>query len=448
MKQQKYDVAIVGSGIGGLSAGALLGRRGYKILVVESSGCLGGRCSTEEYEGFKLTTGAIGIHRGGAIDDVYKEVGADLDLINVPRLWYRIEGKDYEMPPKGAVKSLLDIVSKLEVQRGRLVGHIAKEVAAEKVMGFFRRGVRGQEKIEEMTFRDWLLQHTDNELAHKTFDAFSCTLIGYHTHEVSASHMFALFAKMGGWREMGIAPKGNLVNAESLAKIIKTNKGDVWANCPAKRIMVRDGVAKGVILQKEGDDIEIASEIVISNIGPKRTIGLTGENNFDDKYLARLQASIQSIPAVLTHIASDRPLCLEGGEPGSLMIVNPRRIHGVFPLTNSAPDLAPPGQHLLYCIGTPASCLKPVNVEDEIEQNTLDIKEQLPKFESHGRILKMELIYQDLPRPGMNMPQETPVKNLYNVGDAVTPPSTLAGVSGAVESGKCVAAIVEKYIKR
>ena len=35
MKQQKYDVVVVGSGIGGLCAGALLAHRRYKTLVVE-----------------------------------------------------------------------------------------------------------------------------------------------------------------------------------------------------------------------------------------------------------------------------------------------------------------------------------------------------------------------------------------------------------------------------
>ncbi|GAI07224.1 unnamed protein product [marine sediment metagenome] len=35
MQQQKYDVVVIGSGIGGLCAAALLSYRGYKTLVVE-----------------------------------------------------------------------------------------------------------------------------------------------------------------------------------------------------------------------------------------------------------------------------------------------------------------------------------------------------------------------------------------------------------------------------
>lgn len=57
MQQEKYDVVVVGSGIGGLGAGALLAHGGYNTLVVEKMSRIGGRCSTEEYEGFKLPTG-------------------------------------------------------------------------------------------------------------------------------------------------------------------------------------------------------------------------------------------------------------------------------------------------------------------------------------------------------------------------------------------------------
>ena len=59
MEQAKYDVLVVGAGMGGLSVAALLSHAGYKTLVVEKLCPIGGRCSTIEYKGYKLTTGAI-----------------------------------------------------------------------------------------------------------------------------------------------------------------------------------------------------------------------------------------------------------------------------------------------------------------------------------------------------------------------------------------------------
>ena len=47
------DVLVIGSGMGGMCAAALLSRKGYRTLVVESLPRVGGRCSTIEYKGFK-----------------------------------------------------------------------------------------------------------------------------------------------------------------------------------------------------------------------------------------------------------------------------------------------------------------------------------------------------------------------------------------------------------
>lgn len=41
-KPMKYDVIIIGSGIAGLTAGAILGRKGKKVLIVEKSSSVGG----------------------------------------------------------------------------------------------------------------------------------------------------------------------------------------------------------------------------------------------------------------------------------------------------------------------------------------------------------------------------------------------------------------------
>lgn len=243
MQQRDYDVVVVGSGIGGLSAGSLLAHDGYKTLVVESKGRVGGRCSTEEFEGFKLPTGAIAIHRGSDVDAVFKRVGAHLDLVPVSRLFYRLGGKDHEMPAKGSISTMFDIIGKLEVDRVKLIGGLVKAGGKEKIMGAFRKSISNPEK-ERMTFKDWLLQYTDDELAHEIFDCVAASLLGGRYFELSASAMFAWFVRMSGSRDVGIGPEGSIANMQRLADVVKRN-GDVWINCPAKQIVVRGGQPKG-----------------------------------------------------------------------------------------------------------------------------------------------------------------------------------------------------------
>ena len=90
--------------------------------------------------------------------------------------------------------------------------------------------------------------------------------------------------------------------------------------------------------------------------------------------------------------------------------------------------------------------------EEEMRQIALDLQEQLPRFEKHGRVLKMvpKDIDDDLPevrtRAGFGIPPETSVKNLYNVGDAIVSASA-GGTTGAVEFARLAVEMITKRVK-
>ena len=376
MTPEKYDVVVVGSGIGGLGAGALLAHRGYKTLMVEEMGIIGGRCSTEECEGFKLPTGAVALHTGLGIAETYQEVGAEFEITMVPRLFYRIGGKDHEMPTKGSLTMMLDLVGKMEVNRRKLVVGLGKATATERIMGAFRKSIAEPEK-QTMTFRDWLLQYTDSELAHGIFDTICATIQCGHSYEIPAAAVFPWFSKMGGLREVGLTPHGNLFEMEKLTKVIKKS-GDVWTNCTATRIVVEKGRARGVVVQKDGSKIEIDSQVVISNAGPRKTVELTGEENFTEDYLRMMRLWIRPHPVVMAFVASDRPLWPEDGSPAIMMLAGTRRITSIIPMSSISPDYAPPGQHVLFALASTRSYCVPMDEEEELRQTTLDLLEQLP----------------------------------------------------------------------
>lgn len=452
MQQEKYDVVVVGSGIGGLGAGALLSHWGYKTLVVEKLGIIGGRFSSEEHEGFTIPTGALAVHyKDTETEEIFKETGAELELIDVPRLFYRIGGKDHEMPEKGAIGVGLDIISKLEEDKAKVLGGFAKVMSKEKVLNAFRLGTKEPEREGGPTFKDWLLQYTDSELTHGIFDTIVGTICAAHSYEISASAVFSFFVKMRGFREIAIAPRGNRVNMENLAKVVRAN-GDVWTNCPAKLIVVEGKRARGIVVEKDGGEVEIASQVVISNTGPKQTVDLVGEQNFDEDYLKAIRIRLRPHAVTMCFVASDRPLWPDDGSPAVLMLVGSRRITSVVPMTNISPQLAPPGQHLTFCFGGPQT--SEVHMDPEVEQAQClkDIKEHFPLFEKQGRILRMwsKDIDDDLPemrtRVGLGMPVETPIGNLYNVGDGC-PAFGYTGSNAAAESGKRVAETIRKRFK-
>ena len=447
MKQTEYDVIIAGAGLGGLFSGALLVRRGYKVLVVESRDRVGGRVSTREVEGFKLPTGAIILHRGGVIDEIFNKIGVKAEFTPVPQMFYRIQGKNYELPSGGGIRTLLGILENLEVEKTKLVGRLVKEVATEKVVNAFR-GVKSEQGIPGgMKFREWLLQYTENELVHHVFDIICVANNVARAHELPAAEFFGFLANTGGIRQMNIATRGNLPIMEAVAAVIKTN-GDVWTNCPAKQIVVKGKEATGVVIQKDGTDVEISSKVVISNAGPRKTTELAGSENFGEDYLRTMRVKLRPAPIVLILVASDIPL-MQGAGP--MLITGARRVQSAIPLSSICPGLAPAGQHLLYSCASPLDSLHHMEIEDEIEKCTQDLKEIFPEFERHGRILKMEPldIDDDFPAahswPGYTMPRETPVANLYNVGDGVLS-SGWSATSGVAECAKQVVELVRKRI--
>ncbi|MGC8913057.1 MAG: NAD(P)-binding protein [Thermoplasmata archaeon] len=99
--ENEYDVIIVGSGIGGLTCGALLSKRGYKVLVLEQHYQVGGYCSSFMREGFVFNTGVedvSGLWEKGPINLLLKELGLkkdDLFVRNTTR--YIFKGREIEV---------------------------------------------------------------------------------------------------------------------------------------------------------------------------------------------------------------------------------------------------------------------------------------------------------------------------------------------------------------
>jgi len=446
--QQKYDVVIIGSGIGGLSAGSLLAHAGYKTLVAEKLSAIGGRWSNYWYKGFWLPAGALAIcYHGMEMENIYREVGAPTEWVRVPQVFYRIGGKDWEMPAKGAIVYMFDIVDKIEREVGRRNGTMTFN--KERLINGFRLGVQERDKLPDISLKDWALQYTDNEMALGIFDCIANTIGGAHAWEIKAKALFTFMVESKGFRDVSISPKGNIANAATLADVIKAKGGDVWLNCPTTRIIVEQGKAKGVVVTKNGKDMTIATQAVISNAGPRATVELAGEKNFPEEYLGEVRVKVKAHPVTICYVASDRPIWPENGSPAYQMIVGARRITSVVPLSTISPFYAPKGQYLTFCFAGPLTNDVHMDTKVEKQQIMLDLREQFPLFEKHGKVLKFIFkdIDDDLPemrsRVGEGVSTETPIKNLYGVGDA-NGPYGLSGSNLATSSARIVAETVKK----
>lgn len=395
---------------------------------------LGGRFGAVDYRGFKLNIGAIAVE--ATVKQFLNKVGAGVEIRpGIMPIRYWINGRVYEAPPKGELLAIMSIVSENKQE-------------PEIIMKAFRRALSWTEPSMKISLRDWLLQYTHNEQILGIFQALVTAMACVNATEMPAGEFFHFMREMGGFREYGYVPQGNNAVMDALAKLIRASGGEIWTRREAKHITVEEGKANGIIVSntEDGTECQVLADIVISNIGPKATVEITGDRNFDTGYLTELREKSRPAPFNWIQLVSDEPFF----DFTTLIVCNARIIDSIYCPTNVCPELAPPKKHLLVCGFVPVSSLLPINNERDIALAMQDLRDILPDFDKRAHVLMVNCYHGDWPGyrawPGYDMPQKTPIENLYNVGDGAKPPGWF-GIPACIQSARLVVDDIQKRFK-
>jgi phytoene dehydrogenase-like protein len=435
LEHLEAEVAVIGSGVGGMCAAALLAYAGYKTIVVESLGFLGGRYSCIDYKGYEIATGGHMVNYGkdDPIVQTLKDVHAaeiQFKEFRVP-VKYRIDGKDYDLEGKGGLRRIVSAASRDEAE-------------AERVMGAMYRAMREEEPSNALSLKDWLLQSTDNPRVHNIFQCQATAFTGVNAHDFPAREFVRFLRTYARLRETLVPRKTGKSIIDALKKAIEDAGGLVLTTTRAIQIRVRDGRTRGIVAEREGKRLEIEAKVVISNIGPTNTVKLAGRQNFEQGYLQQISENVRSSVAMDYIIVSDRPLL-----DSLLFTVDARRTEAWSPTSLFWPEDTPRGKHVMEGYAVPLSS-DDYDPREEYETFLQDLREEFPSFEEcGGRVLLARQFCGDWPVnrcfQGYDPPQETPVDFLYNVGDGVKP-SGWVGASGAALSGRWVAKDVRERL--
>lgn len=416
----RFDALVIGAGAGGLCAAARLASEGLRPLLVEGRDRVGGRASSVIEEGFTVNTGAVAIEYGGILEDTFRRVGAPFDIrVPDPATVFRLKGRDVDIRA-GGWGMLLDRVTKQGA--GLLAG-----------LGQARRGDLPEERL---TVKDWLSGYTKNRTVHALFRNLCAAIFAVNADEMPAKAFLTYFIQKGAFRRFGFSPTGTLGLMSGLADVVTARGGEVWLESTVSRLDVVDGAVRGATVTGPRGEREVEVGLVISNAGPAATVALCGREHFDAAYLERMDRDLRATANIVVNIASREPLL---DIPGIVTFGITRRLCNMANLTATCPELAPDGWHLAVAYGVPVPAVGDFDEEAEVAATLDDLRDQIKGFDQRARILSVRVMRGDWPAQrsiaGLDLPRETTLDNLWNVGDGVREYAN-GGVQACAESAQ------------
>ena len=279
----KYDVIIIGAGLGGLECAHILSRHGAKVLVLEQGIQIGGCMQSYRRNGELIDTGFHyigGIGEGQSLYPSFK----DLNLLHLP--WHRldeyfdritIDGHTYQIPQSfdGYVESL---AAEFPEEREGL----------EKCARLLQVTTTNDQSLFEQQSSTSALEYLQSVIHNPLLIDILCTpssIKGEMNRDTLP--LFTILHNTCGclesaWRLKG---PGSLIT-DSLAEDIRKNGGEIYTRSKVTKLIITDGMVTGV--ECEGGK-RYEGRSVISDVHPAQTVEML------DKPLGIYKRRMQSL---------------------------------------------------------------------------------------------------------------------------------------------------------
>ncbi len=359
-----YDVIIVGAGIGGLSCGALLARRGLRVLVIEQHHKVGGYCTSFQRKGFVFDGGVeaiSGLGEKGPVRYLFRELGLSPEEFFIRiREEYIIGDRRLKIPDRA--EDLVELLKREFPDEEQNIPRFFRE--AEKVYREIYQDVaenggtplpppllyrvRGPQALldypknhphhyqwMQKSFQEVLDTYFQNREL-KAFLSVLTAYLGAGAKDLNADAMAIIF---GYYFDGGYYPRGGSQRlADTLAGVIGRHGGEIRTGCLVEKILFENGAIYGVAAGGK----EYRSRIVVSNANAKNTFfSLVGKEHLPDWFTAYLKTLKESVSAFMVYLGVDMDLA---GYSPLLKVVRNGGGLGVVIGSNLDPSLAPPGK--------------------------------------------------------------------------------------------------------
>jgi len=288
---------VIGAGIGGCACAALLAQGGHEVTLLESQAFPGGRCASQEKDGFRYDFGVHMFSMGdaGPHGEVSRRIGGNLRWVARDPAC-RVLGKaDFSFP--------LDIkpLPRLAGLAGKLGVRVKSLPGAFRLFRALLKG-RTTAATDAMTLKDYASSYTRDESVHLFLNCVSQLYFALAYNEASAGEFLYSFSRMFGMASFAYPVGGSGAIPSVLLEGLERRNGRVLFHTPVQRIRVQDGRVRGV----ETCAGELPADLVVSNAGLWRTIELAGRDHFPAAYLRKAESYRPSNSYVTVKYALNR----------------------------------------------------------------------------------------------------------------------------------------------
>jgi len=494
-----YDVIVIGAGIGGLTAAALLAKKGLKTLLLEKEDQAGGYVVSFKRRGSTFdATGAFvgGCHEGGEFYQILDEIGAhqEIEFVPIRHVQNIYPGFEVHLRPGGFhsyTDALFDLFPKEEkglkaylsmVKRiGEEIQSYSKITTLQRIFfPFCFRNLVRFHRSSHQAILDTLFKGEEIKMA----------LHSLPVTEPPSRLSFLFLAVMinKALIEGVFYPKGGMGKiSAAMANAFLRSGGEIRLQTEADQILARTGRVEGV-LTKSGERFQ--APLVISNINPNLSVKMLPVE-LRKRFAKKWSHLEYSLSCFVLYLATDLDLrgmglpyftylrflsdleeedrILRRGE----IPQNPTLMVSIPTMLD--PSLAPPGQHILsVLINVPyhhqgkwggGDLEKYRHIKEDFCQKVLHQLESklIPGLRSHLLFYEaatpltlerytgneMGAMYGLASTPqqvgNLRPPHQTPVPGLFQVGHYTRPSH---GIVGASLSGFIGARIILKKMHR
>ncbi len=442
-------VGIIGAGLGGLTAGALLSKKGYKVDLFEKQGLVGGRSLTldgssltlDKYKkilrdfdmwlahsepeiseifdkgllnGYKLDLGfhMLGFPEKSPITDLLKENGINVRVNSSKFALITPDERIYQ-----DFNEFINLSNKL-----KMMPLVIKFYMVQKFL---------TSRMEKVPMSDTLDKHTKGDIkdAVGAVARYISTVNDLDT--ISTAEIMRVMKQWGagGAKATGFPEKGSITLCEGLAEIIEKNGGRVHLEKEVEEVLIKNGRAVGLVVGGK----KIPFDIVISNLPVQDTFHIAPPEHFPKEYVKKL-TDLEGTGSVCAYYALselpkdlkrkpfaflDNKVKVEGGDAA-----------GIIDFQTALPEMkmSPKGGYLVqaYIICTPKEAVDKKKVKMLIDSMDRHLALLIPDYKDklifaiYPSIFHLDgvakTIYCDKPK------SDTPVKNFYLVGDSIKAP--------------------------